>query len=144
MAYTKKTNTTETVKNEPVKEEKTTSKFFDEKYLDLSSYIVHRPDFVFFYRSKCPKCHEFVEKHFKEIEAAGKTITCIRVDDTDKENITLAVKYGVKSTPTLVYNKEGTFENPVSTQIAKKHVIGDAENEQMFTIEEVLKMGLGK
>ena len=132
------------INTESVKEEKTITKFFDEKYLDLSSYTTHRPDFVFFYRSKCPKCHEFVEKHFEEIKAAGKTITCIRVNDSDKENIALAAKYGIKTTPTLIYNKKGTFENSVSTQFAKNHVLGDTENEQTFTIEEVLKMGLEK
>lgn len=132
------------INTESVKEEKTITKFFDEKYLDLSFYTTHCPDFVFFYRSKCPKCHEFVEKHFEEIKAAGKTITCIRVNDSDKENIALAAKYGIKTTPTLIYNKEGTFENSVSTQFAKNHVLGDTENEQIFTIEEVLKMGLEK
>ena len=116
----------------------------DESELNLTDFNTPNPDFVFFYRSHCPKCHDFVVNHFEEIKSAGKTITCIRVDDNDKENITLATKHGVKSTPTLVYNKEGTFENSVSTQIAKKHVLGDTENEQMFTIEEVLKMGLEK
>ena len=116
----------------------------DESELNLTDFNTPNPDFVFFYRSHCPKCHDFVVNHFEEIKSAGKTITCIRVDDNDKENIALATKHGVKSTPTLVYNKEGTFENSVSTQIAKKHVLGDTENEQMFTIEEVLKMGLEK
>ena len=116
---------------------------FGEKDLDLSSYIVHRPDFVFFYRSKCPKCHEFVEKHFEEIEAAGKTITCVRVDDIDFANVALAIKHGVKTTPTLFYNKQNTF-NTTSDLIATKNVVGDTENNQIFSIEEVLKMGLEK
>ena len=116
----------------------------DESELNLTDFNTPNPDFVFFYRSHCPKCHDFVVNHFEEIKSAGKTITCIRVDDNDKENIALATKHGVKSTPTLVYNKEGTFENSVSTQIAKKHVLGDTENEQIFTIEEVLKMSLEK
>lgn len=130
---------------EPVKEEKPTiirrKKSFGEKDLDLSSYNVHNPDFVFFYRTKCPKCHEFVEKYFEEIKASRKTITCIRVDDNDKENIALATKHGVKVTPTLIYNKRGTFNSPHDL-IARKNVAGDTENNHVMTIKEVLGMGL--
>lgn len=138
------TDTTKSSEEKKESHKKKIVKKESELELDLTNFNTPKPDFVFFYRSHCPKCHDFVVKHFKEIQAAGKTFTCVRVDDTDKENIALAAKYGVKSTPTLVYNKKGTFENSVSTQIAKKHVLGDAENEQMFTIEEVLKMGLEK
>lgn len=138
------TDTTKSSEEKKESHKKNIVKKESELELDLTNFNTPKPDFVFFYRSHCPKCHDFVVKHFKEIQAAGKTFTCVRVDDTDKENIALAAKYGVKSTPTLVYNKKGTFENSVSTQIAKKHVLGDAENEQMFTIEEVLKMGLEK
>ena len=65
------------------------------------------------------------------------------IDDIDFANVSLAIKHGVKTTPTLFYNKQNTF-NTTSDLIATKNVVGDTENNQIFSIEEVLKMGLEK
>ncbi len=54
----------------------------------------------------CPSCEPVFEETFRVVEEvkkeAGVEISVEKIDVTEKENLNLALKYGVKSVPTIV------------------------------------------
>ncbi len=87
-------------------------------------------EILIFVTPTCPSCKPVFDKIDRVVEEIKKeinsTIEIKKMDVTEKENLNIALKYNVKTVPTLVINGseiiKGAPEKDELVEIIKKHL----------------------